>query len=83
MAGRFVKARRPYLFRLAGTAAGNTPEKYLLFGSRLGENQETSERLTQTNVAAALNGLGGHSHVRNTVPARWRWVRWPGSYTFV
>src|SRR5580704_18468734 len=40
-------------------------------GSRLGEFEETSERLTPTNVAAALNGLGGHSHVRDIVQGRW------------
>src|SRR5580693_10633185 len=37
---------------------GNTPAKFCRSGSRLGEKQETSERLSQTNVAAALNGLG-------------------------
>jgi hypothetical protein len=82
MAGRFIKARPPYLFRLASGPATHQ-QNFSRYRSRLGENQETSERLSQTNVAAALNGLGGHSHVRDVVPARWRRVRWPGSYIFV
>src|ERR1700731_5391734 len=73
MAGRFDKARLPYLFRFghcvrmtAGAENLADPhENCALRQSRIGENQETSERLTQTNVAAALDGLGGNSHVRD------------------
>ena len=74
MAGRFDKARRHSLFRFGQRPTGapaTRQQNYCRSGSRLGEFEETSERLTPTNVAAALNGLGGHSHVRD-VPARWR-----------
>src|ERR1700722_16778905 len=64
--------KRDRLICSAGQRPGNTPEEFCRSGSRLGEFEETSERLTPTNVAAALNGLGGHSHVRDGVPARWR-----------
>jgi hypothetical protein len=95
MAGRFDKARSPYLFRFGycfTDARGETAAKYCRSGdgnyaqrrSRVGENEETSERLIQTNVSAALNGLGGHSHVRDVDRSgALEAVRWPGSYIFV
>jgi hypothetical protein len=82
MAGRLVKARPPYLFRAAsGPATGE--QNICRSGSRVGEIDETSERLTPTNVAAAWNGLGGHSHARDMGSGALEAVRWPGSYIFV
>ena len=95
MAGRFDKARPDYLFRFGHclmAARGKMSARVMpiptwelcAFASRVGEFQETSERLTQTNVSAALNGLGGHSHVRDGVRSgALEAVRWPGSYIFV
>jgi hypothetical protein len=84
MAGRSIKARPPFLFRSAGGSALATRQKNICrFGSRLGEIQETSERLTQTNVAVALNGLGELSACPEHRSGALEVVRWPGSYTFV
>jgi hypothetical protein len=82
MAGRLVKARPPYLFRSASGSA--TREQNICRSrSRVGEIDETSERLTPTNVAAALNGLGGPFACPGLGPGALEAVRWPSSYIFV